>query len=155
MNPSVRRAGPGDAPMLARLRWEFRASYGVPDETEVSFLARCEPWIAERLAPPGGRWSAWIAEAGSAAIGAIWVQWIEKIPNPVVEPEWHAYLTSFYVRASFRGRQVGSALLQAALSESRRREVDSVILWPTPESRSLYARHGFAAAGVMELRDAQ
>lgn len=138
----IRPAIPGDAAELARLRYEFRASFGAVVEDESRFLARCEEWLTQRL-QPGGIWNAWIAEAGGATAGAIWLQWMEKIPNPVAELEWHGYITSFYVREKFRGRQLGSSLLEAALAACQIRGVDAVILWPTPRSRSLYTRHGF------------
>jgi hypothetical protein len=40
----------------------------------------------------------------------------------------------------------------AALEAARLDGVDSVILWPSEKSRTLYARHGFVAHGrLMEL----
>ena len=77
----------------------------------------------------------------------------EKLPNPTDEPERHAYLTSLYVRPHARDQGLGSLLLAAALAECAARECDSVFLWPTPRSRSLYLRHGFSAdSGVLEQR---
>ena len=87
------------------------------------------------------------------AAGTVWLQWIEKIPNPVAELEWHGYITSLYVREAFRERRLGTALLETALAACDERGVDAVILWPTPRSRSLYLRHGFAVRDdIMEFR---
>jgi GNAT superfamily N-acetyltransferase len=147
----IRPATFEDATALARLRYEFRASFGTVVEDESRFLARCAEWISHRLRP-GGAWDAWIAEADGTAAGAIWLQWIEKIPNPVAELEWHGYISSFYVREIFRGRRLGSGLLAAALSACRARGVDAVILWPTPHSRSLYVRHGFSVRDDIMVR---
>ena len=98
-------------------------------------------------------WRAWLAESEGGAVGTIWLQLVEKIPNPVAELEWHGYITSLYVRESFRGRELGSGLLRAALDACRKKEVDAVILWPTPQSRSLYLRHGFVVSDeIMQLR---
>ena len=145
----IRRARPDDAPLLARLRYEFRAALGTPDETEAAFLARCIAWMAPRLAPDA-RWCAWLAgRADDAALGAIWLQIVEKIPNPVREAESHGYVTNFYVREAARGAGTGTGLLDAALTECAARGVDAVFLWPTPRSRALYARHGFTADGIL------
>ena len=85
-------------------------------------------------------------------IGAIWIQLVEKIPNPRSEPEHHAYITNFYVEAFARGRGVGSQLLRAAIEWCQSRDVHDIILWPTERSRSLYERHGFAVReDIMEL----
>jgi GNAT superfamily N-acetyltransferase len=46
---------------------------------------------------------------------------------------------------SERGRGAGSMLLEAAIAECRTWDVDTIILWPTPRSRALYERFGFAA----------
>lgn len=147
----IRRGGPADAPVLAGLRFEFRASFGEVEEPEAEFLPRCERWIREKLS--GDVWQAWIAEVEGTAVGTVWLQWIEKVPNPVAELEWHGYITSLYVRESVRGHGLGTTLLETALAVCRERGVDAVILWPTPRSRSLYLRHGFVVRDdLMQLR---
>jgi GNAT superfamily N-acetyltransferase len=154
---TVRPATPADAPALARLRYEFRAALGVPDESEEAFVARCEAWMAARLAErDAGPWRCWVAEdgGGPGPVGTVWLQVIEKVPNPTPEPETHAYVTNLYVRPRARGGGTGSALLAAALAWCEARRVHAVILWPTPRSRSLYERHGFSTpASLMERVD--
>ncbi len=149
--PTIRLATPRDAAALARLRYEFRASLAPPDEEEHTFVARCTTWMTPRLAPDA-RWRAWVAELGDDIVGVVWIGLIEKMPNPIVEPEEHGYLTNFYVRAGVQGRGVGTALLEAALGWCAERGVHAVLLWPTRRSRPLYERHGFAPpASLMEL----
>jgi GNAT superfamily N-acetyltransferase len=140
-SPRVRPASPSDASALARLRLAFRSEVAEPSEPAPAFLERCERWMAARLAGPA--WRAWIAEADGAPVGTAWLQVLEKLPNPVAEPEWHGYVSSLYVDPAWRGSGLGSELLAACLAECERREVDAVLLWPTPRSRSLYLRHGF------------
>ena len=93
---------------------------------------------------PGSLWRCWIAEQNHMPAGHLWVQLIEKIPNPTDEPEVHAYITNFYVQEAARSQGIGSKLLVTALEWLQSQHVDAVILWPTPASRSLYLRHGFA-----------
>jgi GNAT superfamily N-acetyltransferase len=89
-------------------------------------------------------WRCWIAEADGRIVGTIWLQIIEKLPNPVDEAEIHGYITSVYVEPSMRGFGIGSMLLDAAIDACSREGVDALILWPTQRSRSLYERYGFA-----------
>jgi GNAT superfamily N-acetyltransferase len=78
--------------------------------------------------------------------GHAWLNIIEKIPNPGPEDELHAYITNVYVEYGLRNQGVGARLLDAALDYCKASRVDSVILWPTERSRSLYERHGFTRA---------
>ncbi len=143
VEPSIRRAGAADGEALAALRYEFRAELAVASEPRDEFLARCRLWIETRLTMAPS-WQCWVADRAGEHAGMAWLHLIAKLPNPVSEREWHGYITSLYVRPDQRGHGLGSALLATVLAECEARLVDSVILWPTPRSRSLYARHGFA-----------
>jgi len=147
----VRFAAASDAEMLAQLRYELRSAFHNVIESEGEFIARCSSWMLTRLRDDGA-WKCWIAESGATAIGNVWVQLIEKIPNPVEEAETYAYLTNFFVREEYRGKGIGSMLLAEALAWSRSNDAAAVILWPTERSKPLYVRHGFKTADdFMEL----
>jgi len=143
--PTLRIALPADAAELARLRYEFRSAERPATEPRAEFVARTTAWMRERLAP-GTAWRCFVAVRDGAIAGQVWTTLVEKVPNPGGdEPERHAYLTNLYVRPAERGG-TGSALLEAALAWCRESRVDTVILWPTERSRTLYARYGFDAS---------
>lgn len=149
---AIRCATPADIAVLASLRYALRANTGIATEPETDFLRRCGAWMEERL-KAGDAWQCWVAEENGELVGAVWLQLIEKIPNPRSEAEHHAYLTNFCVQESARGKGIGSSLLAAALEWCQTSDVNAVILWPTDRSRSLYARHGFAVCeDIMELK---
>ena len=139
----IRPATAADAAILTQLRYELRTGLA-PDVTpEAGFHERCAEWMAARL-PWTDVWRCWLAEDEvGEALGVVWLQFLEKLPNPVGEPGLHAYLTGFYVREAARNRGVGTALLAAALAACEERGIDTVFLWPTARSRALYVRHGF------------
>ena len=141
----VRLASPSDAMTLARLRYQLRSATHEVIEEEQIFLARCAAWMNERLRQ--GNWQCWIAEWQDIAVGAVWAQLVEKIPNPITEPEHYVYLTSFYVREEYRSQGIGSRLLAAVLDWSNSKNAQMVILWPTERSKPFYQRHGFSIAG--------
>lgn len=146
----IRLAIPTDAPKLAQLRYAFRSITGQDTESESEFLKRCESWMNFRL--QRSHWRCWIAEDEARVIGALWLQLIEKIPNPTSEPEFHAYITNVFVDESSRGLGIGSQLLNTALAFGKQQSVHSVILWPSEKSRTLYQRHGFdVRSDLMEL----
>ena len=147
----VRPATPADVPHLAELRWEFRTGRAPAAEAHDAFIGRCAEWMRGELASERS-WRAWVAVADGRIVGQVWLDTVEKVPNPIAERERHAYVSNLYVKPAARGG-VGSRLLQAALAWARENGVDRVVLWPTPASVTLYTRHGFARdADVMELR---
>lgn len=152
MEPSrpveIRRAVASDASALARLRYEFRAPRAPTTESEADFVERCTGWMRARLAD-GSSWMAWVVVADDGIVGNVWMRHVEKLPNPGEEPEWNAYVSSFYIRETFRGRGTGSQLMQLVLDEARRLGVGAVFLWPTERSRPLYERFGFTHDGAV------
>ena len=141
MASNIREAIVTDAQRLADLRFEFRAPLGSNAETRDDFVRRCTLWMKRALV--SANWRCWAAVIEGQIVGQIWVHLIEKIPNPVVERESHAYITSLYVQESARGG-MGNDLMDIALAWCRAQEVDAVILWPTERSRTLYQRKGFS-----------
>jgi len=110
-------------------------------------------WMKKRFRADSGAWRCWVVDDDKQLLGHVCVQLFEKIPNPVNEPELHAYITNFYVVPEKRHRGLGKKLLNKALSWCRAQGVDAVILWATPESKSLYRRCGFIeSADIFQAR---
>ncbi|MEO8541619.1 MAG: GNAT family N-acetyltransferase [bacterium] len=143
MTVTIRSAVPEDAPELAKMRYEFRTSLNHATESLEVFVERTAPWMAARL-QASSNWRCWLAVGDDHIAGHLWLQLIEKIPNPAPELEQHAYITNVYVSPDARSEGLGARLMEMALAFCRESRVDSVILWPTDKSRTLYARHGFA-----------
>ena len=149
----IRVATSGDLNALAEMRYRFRAEAGSPTEPKSRFVRRCTSWMRERFRSRSHSWRCWVVHDGKQLLGHVCVQLFEKIPNPVNEPELHAYVTNFYVIPEMRGQGLGRKLLDKALSWCRGQGADSIILWATPESRSLYRRGGFTEpTDILELR---
>jgi GNAT superfamily N-acetyltransferase len=144
----VRRATADDVSALATLRYEFRSRRKTPVESADEFVPRCVSWMKPRLADDT-RWRVWVLDHAGTIIGNIWLEIIEKLPNPNVERELHGYITNFYVRSDYRNAGVGSRLLGAVLDDCKRLDVDSVFLWPSDRSRPLYERNGFVTPSTM------
>ena len=149
----IRVATSGDWNVLAEMRYRFRTEVGSPNEPKSRFVRRCTSWMKKVFGANSTAWRCWVIDDGKQLLGHICVQLFEKMPNPVNEPEAHAYLTNFYVVPEMRGRGLGRKLLNKALSWCRVREADAVILWATVESKSLYRRCGLREpADILELR---
>lgn len=149
----VRLAKSGDWNALAEMRYRFRTELGSATESKSRFVRRCTSWMKKRVRAGSSPWRCWVVDDGDQLLGHVCVQLFEKMPNPVNEPEIHAYLTNFYVVPEMRGRGLGGKLLNKALSWCRAQGADAVILWATPASRSLYRRCGLVESpDILELR---
>ena len=134
----IRMASEPDALTLARLRYEFRSLFHEVREDEAAFIDRCTVWMRERLRSES-LWKCWIAELQDTVVGDVWIQLVEKIPNPIEESEYYIYLTNFYVRKQYRSHGVGSMLLSQLLdwvkkehqnSDPLAQRAQQVVLYP-------------------------
>jgi GNAT superfamily N-acetyltransferase len=149
----VRLATSGDCRALAEMRYRFRTESELATETKSRFVRRCTSWIKKRFRSGSSLWRRWVLDDGERLLGHVCVQLFEKIPNPVNEAEFHAYVTNFYVVPEMRNQRHGKRLLNKALSWCRAQGTDAVILWATPASKSLYRRCGLVeSVDIFELR---
>jgi GNAT superfamily N-acetyltransferase len=137
----VRRAQPTDAPALAELRWRFKREdeelREAPDSARM--LHQTEIWIRDRLTD--GRWLAWVAETPDGICGHVFLQPVERMPDPQGDPAPIGYVTNFYVTPGHRDRGIGTALVRALTEYAQ--DFDTLIVWPSERSTTLYQRAGF------------
>jgi GNAT superfamily N-acetyltransferase len=140
---AVRRARPADAPALAELRWRFKQEdEGLREAPDAArMLHRTEIWIRNRLT--GGRWLAWVAQTAEAIHGHVFLQPVERMPDPGGDPAPIGYVTNFYVTPGHRDRGIGTALVRALIDHARAEAFDTLIVWPSERSATLYQRTGF------------
>jgi len=149
----IRVATSADYRALAEMRYRFRAEVGSPTEPRSQFVRRCTSWMKKRFRVGSSAWRCWVVDDGDQLLGHVCVQLFEKMPNPVNEREVHAYLTNLYIVPEMRSQGLGRTLLNEALSWCRAQGTDAVILWATPESKSLYRRCGLIQSDdILEFR---
>jgi ribosomal protein S18 acetylase RimI-like enzyme len=118
---------------LREAPYAFASTY----DREAAFLD--ETW--QERARSGNSILAYRAEHGPRPVGLVAA--IELVPGELE-------LVSMWVRPEARGRQVGSALVEAIMAYARAWPVPRVHLWVTETNqagRRLYERCGFAATG--------
>jgi GNAT superfamily N-acetyltransferase len=118
---------------LVRLRGETHTAF-----LEALALDACTVWLAENAAG---------AVVGSAAL--VCVLRFPSLQNP---SRREGYLAHMFVQPALRRRGIGTALLRAALEETRRRGLVRLRLHSTEEGRRLYDAFGFKLrANDMEI----
>jgi ribosomal protein S18 acetylase RimI-like enzyme len=137
---AVRVAELRDAPELARLRWEFRPEDQHAQDFD-GFSRDFEGWFAGAVASD---WMAAVAERDDGElVGCIFLRSVSKVPNPGAMHRRWGYVTNSYVAPLYRGKGVGRELLDILVQAGRERDHEFLIVWPSEEAVSFYARAGF------------
>ena len=130
MHPTVRAAGPADAPAVAELLIEFNGE-GLPAEA-----------LARRMEEVRGLETAFLGEWEGEAAGVLVLR---TTPTLSGADDW-AEITEMYVRPQFRRRGIGRALMEAALDYGRQRGCREFHLLVDPSNKAgqaFYAELGF------------
>jgi ribosomal protein S18 acetylase RimI-like enzyme len=130
----VRCAGTDDAAVIGRLLYDFNREFDEPTPAPAALAERLRQLIegGETVVLLGGDGADGLAVLRFRA--AIWSTGLE------------CYLAELYVRPGGRGRGLGRALMEAALSEARLRGADSMDIGvdePDLAARRLYESLGF------------
>lgn len=149
----IRMLQPGEEEQLARMKWlhcqEDDRDYGEHNLEGADYAAFSTGFTAFLHAHPEYR--VYVAAQGAALAAAMFVYVIPKVPKPGGQAQSIAYLTNVYTLPEYRGRGIGTQLLQSiqqALSDQR---CELLFAWPSARSVPWYARNGFRAENeIME-----
>jgi GNAT superfamily N-acetyltransferase len=124
----VRRAGEADVAMLAELR-----------DIDRDNLAPFAAWVvahAETHLP-------FVAEIDGYVVGVAWLLVAERVPGNESPTRWYGDIQSVMVRAEYRSRGIGAALMAAILTEARERGLLHVTVHSGRRAVGFYLRNGF------------
>jgi GNAT superfamily N-acetyltransferase len=152
-----RTATLADVGNLAAARWAFRSEDTTERtvESEASFAERYAAFVREALGSQ--RLVYWLAETDEGEVVAHMAVFIvHTIPRPSrLQDQW-GYLTDCYTRPPFRDRGIGQELLARVAAWARSRDLELLLVWPSDQSLSFYARAGFGPDDelrVLRLRE--
>lgn len=130
----IRRATPGDAPLVARLLHDFQREYDEPSPDLETLGERYAELIRNREMT--------VLLAGDGPDGFAQL----RLRPWVYSPGLHAYLEELYVVPGQRGRGLGRALLEAAMEQARGEGATHMELGTSETdraARALYESAGF------------
>ncbi len=148
----VRRANAEDVETLVQMRVALlRAVGNVTSDLDAKEIADAiRAYIAQDM--PTGRYVAFIAEAGQSAVGCGGLAFYLRPPYCGNLSGKEVYLMGMYTIPEWRGKGVGTALVEKLLEYARAQGVGKVWLQTEPGARSLYGRAGFRSDDAyMEL----
>jgi GNAT superfamily N-acetyltransferase len=140
-----------DAALIAQQRRRMFVDAGQPDDARMRSMEQAfVSWVRFRLQDQ--TYLGWLAIDGDRAIGGAGM-WLMDFPPHFLHIETvRAYLLNFYVDPEFRGRGLARTLLQTALAEANRLDIEIVTLHASKFGRPLYEQHGFTPTNEMMLR---
>ena len=131
---------------MMSLFWFANVSIDMCDGDHAAFADACRESHERGLASDRlVAWIAWVdareAPHGVAATLTLLVR--ERLPTPTNLAQLEGYVVGVVTAPAWRGRGLGTRLLELAVAESRRRGLARLRLHATSEGRRLYERVGF------------
>ena len=148
----IRLATLDDLDELLRLRLDFLEEVGSlkegADGDELGAAMR--DYLVRKM--PSGAFLAWVAESEGAIVATSGVTIFERPPNGANPAGLEAYLSNMYTLPGWRGRGLGTALVEAIVAHLKATRVRRIWLHATEQGRPVYARAGFVPSETeMEL----
>ncbi|MBQ1047699.1 GNAT family N-acetyltransferase [Micromonospora sp. C51] len=85
-----------------------------------------------------------VAEIDGLVVGAAWLHVAQRVPGNGSLERWYGDIQSVEVRAEYRNRGVGGALMAAILAEARARRLLHVTVHSGRRAVDFYRRNGFS-----------
>lgn len=150
--PSIRRAMPDDAALLAAHRHSMLSDIDFAAEARLSTMdAVFEPWVRDHLAD-GSYVGLLLEDDMGQTPASAGIFFYDFTPHWMDFEPLRAYLLNVYTAPEARGRGYANLLLTAAVEECRARNVAVVTLYPSKFGRSIYEKFGFKDSSEMMLR---
>lgn len=133
----IRVAGASDVGALAALR----AIWSTGNRAEPGFERQLADWLAGER----DRRTTWLASVGDLPVGMASMLEYRRMPHPGRSDSRWGYVSNMFVREEFRGRGIGSALLQELIGVACARRYARLVLSPSERATEFYRRAGFAS----------
>lgn len=141
---TFRRAEPGDAQTLTRLRLAFfEDGANVPSEKQRAALLENLP--AYFAAHVGRDFFAYLAEEDGAAVASVFLLVSERPAGPAFMTARTGLILNVYTAPAYRRQGLARTLLHMAIADARQMDASRIDLKATPMGRALYEKMGFHA----------
>ncbi|WP_442864644.1 GNAT family N-acetyltransferase [Arthrobacter sp. HY1533] len=143
---TIRLSRPSDTPSLIKLRTTWVAEQAGGPLEDPDFERDYRSWEANNPR------TMFVADMDGALVGMLNLMVFERMPRPGKKSTCWVYLGNAFVVADNRNMGVGSRLMDAAIQFSQDIRAARIVLSPSDESQSFYARHGFEPADELLVR---
>jgi GNAT superfamily N-acetyltransferase len=131
----VRVGDADDIDAIASLRSLWTAGA----RADIEFEGRMAAWLAGE----DDRRTTWLAAVGELPVGMASLFEYRRMPRPGQPSSRWGYVSNMFVRADFRNRGIGSALMTAIITAADERGYARLALSPSTAALAFYRRAGF------------
>lgn len=144
--PTIRRAGIEDIDQVIAQRMVFlREMHPEMSDPGPEFVDLTRKYVAEKL--PTGEFLVWFAEEDGQIVGTGGLIFWHRPPTFGYRTDLHAYILNMYTLPEWRGKGVGTMLLQHVIDYVKTTPASRIGLQASDMGRPLYERFGFVASG--------
>jgi ribosomal protein S18 acetylase RimI-like enzyme len=147
---TYRPVSSGDLDLICRHRHEMFKASGRTDAIVQPSTDAFRPWLRPRL--DDGSYFGWIAcldEIEVAGLGMMVIDWPPHPSHPL-QPR-RGYILNVFVEPRGRGRGLAHALMDMAMAESKRRNLEYLILHATAMAMPMYEKFGWRRTSEMAM----
>lgn len=145
----ISQAGADDVVGLARLLWLDTHGLEPAQRPLDAFAAELAQWWSARQ----DSYLAFVARpARPEIVGMAWVVLVPRVPRPGAVLRLSADIQSVFVMPDYRGRGIGSALVEAASEQATRAGAPRVTVHSGRRAVPVYERLGFASSRQLMQR---
>lgn len=141
----IRLAALDDVETLIKMRMDFtlehRSNLIISENAYKEYYEETKDFLVRAI--ESNQWFIWVAELENKLVSHIFLELIYKVPRPGKKTNPFVYMTNVYTLPEFRGRGIGSKLLQHINTWSKGRNYEFIIVWPSDTSIEFYKGNGY------------
>lgn len=142
----IRLAKKEDIDSLIKMRWDFTIEHDtsgkVKKEDYGHFNRECREFLLGAI--NGNSWYIWVVEQDKKIVSNIFIELVHKVPRPGRTTFPFAYMTNVYTLPDYRGKGIGSNLIEEINKWAKEQNYEFIIVWPSDESIDFYKRNGYS-----------
>jgi GNAT superfamily N-acetyltransferase len=140
----------GDLELICRHRHEMFKASGRTDPIVQPSTNAFRDWLKPRLADDS--YFGWIAQLDRLDVAGLGMMVIDWPPHPAHSLQARrGYILNVFVEPSCRGQGLARALMEIAMEEARRRDLQYLILHATAMAMPMYEKFGWRRTSEMSM----
>jgi len=141
----IRLARLTDIESLIKMRFDFTIEYNprlqITEDMYEEYYQEIRDFLVGAI--DSKQWYIWVAEDAGEIVSHIFLELINKVPRPGKKTNPFVYMTNVYTLIEYRGKGIGSNILQMIKDWSMANNYEFIIVWPSDNGIDFYKRNNY------------